>query len=197
MEQSLPLDHVLWDAIREGDKASLGELYERYYRVLYRYGSRLITDSDLVEDAIQDVFINLWNNRHKLAIVSNVKAYLFTILRRGINQKTRKDELISDITQSPDLAYLEGKGSYEEEEYEKWLIEKLAIVLKSLPQRQMDVILLRYYENFQTSEIAAIMGITEKSVRNTLYKALLQLRAHIQPLDFILFIFLLLQTLGY
>ncbi|QHW00074.1 sigma-70 family RNA polymerase sigma factor [Spirosoma endbachense] len=197
LEQSLPVDHVLWDAIREGDKASLGELYERYYRLLYRYGTRLISDTDLVEDTIQDVFITIWNNRQKLAIVKNIKAYLFTILRRGIHQKSKKDEFVSDIDTTPNLAYPEGKGNYEDLEYEQWLIEKLATVLKSLPQRQMDVILLRYYENFQTSEIATIMGITEKSVRNTLYKALTHLRTHIQPLDFMLFIFLLLQTLGF
>lgn len=145
-------------------------------------------DTDLVEDTIQDLFITLWNTRQKLSDVKNVKAYLFTILRRGIYQKSQKEQLVQDIDDFPELTPLDEGSSYEHEDYEKWLVMKLTDMLKSLPERQLDVVLLRYYENLQTSEIATIMGITEKSVRNTIYKALTYMRLNIQPLDYLLFI---------
>lgn len=188
MEQRQQLDQTLWNAIRDSHQASLGELYELYYRPLYRYGTRLHADTDLVEDTIQDLFITLWNTRQKLSDVKNVKAYLFTILRRGIYQKSQKEQLVQDIDDFPELAPLDEGSGYEHEDYEKWLVMKLTDMLKSLPERQLDVVLLRYYENLQTSEIATIMGITEKSVRNTIYKALTYMRLNIQPLDYLLFI---------
>lgn len=193
MEQSQQLDQNLWDGIRDGNQTSLGELYELYYRPLYRYGSRLLSDTDLVEDTIQDLFVTLWNTRQKLSDVKNVKAYLFTILRREIYRKVQKEELISDIYEFPELASLDEGNEYEHEDYEKWLVTRLTDMLKNLPERQLDVILLRYYENLQTAEIASIMGITEKSVRNTIYKALTYLRLNIQPLDFIFVILQIFQ----
>ncbi len=193
LEQSQQLDQSLWEAIRDGQKAALGELYELYYRPLYRFGTKLISDTALVEDTIQDLFITLWNTQHKLSNVRNVKAYLFTILRREIHQKSKKDQLVSDIFSIPTLNFSVPDNGYEQEDHEKWLVMKLTTMLKSLPKRQLDVILLRYYENFQTAEIATIMGITEKSVRNTLYKALTYMRTNIEPSDYLLLVALLFQ----
>jgi len=139
------------------------------------------------------LFVTIWNTRQKLSEVKNVKAYLFTILRHEIHKKSQKEERISDIYELPEIASLDEGNEYEHEDYEKWLVGQLTDMLKNLPERQLDVVLLRYYENLQTAEIAAIMGITEKSVRNTLYKALTYLRLNMRPLDFILVLLQVLQ----
>ncbi|HEV7350349.1 sigma-70 region 4 domain-containing protein [Telluribacter sp.] len=47
-----------------------------------------------------------------------------------------------------------------------------------LPKRQREVVMLRYYENFKTDEIAVLIGISEKTVRNTLFNAMMSLRIH-------------------
>lgn len=167
---------------------SLGKLYELYYRQLYRFGNRLLVDTSVVEDTIQDLFVNIWHTRHKLPELNNVKSYLFTILRREIIHKIKKEQSFIDVDHVKDLLDFNDNSGYEHQDYENWLINKLANSLKELPKRQLDVVLLRYYENFQTSEISAIMGITEKSVRNTLHKAISHLREHIQHLDYLLFL---------
>ena len=186
MEQVSHADTTLWNAIKDGEKAALGELYERYYRQLYRYGTRLLSDTDVIEDTIQDLFINIWHTRHKLPEVRNVKSYLFTIVRREILHKLKKEQSFTDVETLSDLLSLGEESSYEHDDYEKWLVDKLKHTLQTLPKRQLDVIILRYYENFPTSEIAMIMGITEKSVRNTLHKAISHLRVSIQHFDYLL-----------
>ncbi|WP_221391381.1 RNA polymerase sigma factor [Dyadobacter sp. NIV53] len=188
MEQVSHADNTHWNAIKDGNKVSLGELYQLYYRQLYRYGNRLQSDSDTIEDTIQDLFVNIWNTRHKLPELRNVKSYLFTIFRREILRKSKSDQFAVDIDDISDSLNLFEETHYEQDDYEKWLINKLGNTLKSLPKRQLDVVMLRYYENFSTSEISSIMGITEKSVRNTLHKAICHLRINIQALDYLLFI---------
>ncbi|CAG4990920.1 hypothetical protein DYBT9275_00640 [Dyadobacter sp. CECT 9275] len=49
-------------------------------------------------------------------------------------------------------------------------------LLSQLPERQVEAITLRYFDGFSVDEIAQIMGVTDKSVRNFLYKALFSLR---------------------
>lgn len=185
LEQVPHADTALWDAIKDGDKVSLGKLYELYYRQLYRYGSRFLSDTSIIEDTIQDLFINVWNTRHKLPDVRNVKSYLFAILRREILHQVRKEQAFTDVDTVSDLLKPCDENDYEHNDYEKWLVEKLTNTLKTLPKRQLDVIILRYYENFPTAEIAMIMGITEKSVRNTLHKAISHLRVSIPHLDYL------------
>ena len=52
-------DVLLWQAFKKGDSTAFEQLYKKYFKDLGRYGLRLNPDKDLVEDAIQDVFIDL------------------------------------------------------------------------------------------------------------------------------------------
>lgn len=185
MEQLTYSDDKLWSGIKNGDKSSLGDLYQLYYRQLYRYGNRLIPDTETIEDTIQDLFVNIWNTRHKLPELRNVKSYLFTVFRREVLHKSKKEYFSIDIDNISDSLNFNQENNYENEDYENFLVNKLTNTLKALPKRQLDVVILRYYENFPTTEIAAIMGITEKSVRNTLHKAISHLRTNMQFLDYL------------
>jgi RNA polymerase sigma-70 factor (ECF subfamily) len=182
------LDHCqsyeqkLWHALKEGDHESFGELYNLFYRPLYTYGRQFLTDADLVEDAVQDLFVYLWNSRHKLSDVVNVKYYLFRALRRDVYRTYKKEKRLSAVDADSSFSGQVETYVFEQEEQEKQLTLKLTKMLRELPERQFEVISLRFYENFQTHEIASIMGISEKSVRNTLYKALTHLRQHVHYL---------------
>ena len=171
-------DHFLWNALRQGDRRAFAELYERYYRTLYSYGYKLLPNAVLIEDAIQDLFVDLWRIQQNLAEAESVKFYLFRSLRRKIHRLSEKENRFLSVDdfspQSPGDTTPELQITGQEQE--RQLTQQLAHALKQLPERQLEVVTLRFYENFKTSEIAAIMGITEKSVRNTLHKAMVHLR---------------------
>ncbi len=176
-------DTYLWQLLKQSDQVAFAQLYQRYYQTLYSYGYKVAADADVVEDAIQEVFITLWRLRQTLADADSVKFYLFRSLRRQIRHLREKQQrynalLPSFVTASqpaPDQPLIEL-------EQEEQLTRRLTQLLQELPQRQLEVVVLRYYENFKTDQIAAIMGITEKSVRNTLHKALTHLRQQAQYL---------------
>ena len=197
-EQNLSDTH-LWQALKQGDQLALGELYERYYQVLYSYGYKLLPDTDSVEDAIQDLFVVIWRTRQNLAEADSVKFYLFSSLRRQIHRLSEKNKRSGAISfplyviPTP----LTAEQQLVEQEQEELLTLRLMQVLHQLPQRQLEVVLLRFYENFKTDDIATIVGITEKSVRNTLHKALAYLRNQAQYLaPFLSLLFLWLWLLA-
>ena len=183
----------LWNALRQGDQQAFAELYQRYYRPLYSYGYKLLPQVASIEDSIQDLFIDLWRLRQNLSTADSVKFYLFRSLRRHLFRLTEKEKRIglSATFAFPDSTFHSAEQLLVEQEQEEQLTHRLAHVLQQLPQRQFEVVMLRFYENFKTHEIAAIMGITEKSVRNTLHKALSQLREQIHYLAPLLGLFLL------
>ena len=170
-------DVEIWDAFRLGDKSAYAEIYEDQFDALYAYGSKFIADETQVEDAIQDLFINLWRTREKLSSVDNIKFYLFRSLRRDIRRINEKEKALEKIDFDSFLIANEHPGEeYTSHNTDEELTQKLMEVLKNLPKRQLEAITLRYYENFSIEEIALIMDVSEKTVRNTLHNSLTLLR---------------------
>ncbi len=176
-EKELQRDIDIWNAFRSGDKGAFATIYELHFDALYSYGKRFITDETRVEDAIQDLFINLWRSHANVSPVDNIKFYLFRSLRRDIYRITEKEKIFPKVELDAFLREYEHPG----EEHiihddEKELTQKLVAVLQSLSKRQLEAITLRYYENFSISEIAEIMDVSDKTVRNTLHNSLTLLR---------------------
>lgn len=180
-KKKLAEDEHLWLSLRKGDENAFAKLFEKYHRTLYNYGLKLSgAHPELVEDAIQDLFIDLWRLRGGLTDrVGSVKFYLYRCLRRKLHLLIRT-EMSSEIAEpflvqrliqaSPELEKL-----LEETENEQK--KRLGYLLSQLPDRQLEAITLKYFEDFSIEEIARIMEVNEKSVRNFIYKALVTLRS--------------------
>lgn len=175
--QDLHRDTVIWNAFRLGDKNAYAEIYELYFDSLYSYGKKFVVDQTQVEDAIQELFIRLWRTRERLSEVDNIKFYLFHSLRRDIRRINEKEKTVERV----DFESLLTTQNHPVDEYslddtDKEVTHRLVAILKSLPKRQLEAITLRYYENFSITEIAILMDVSEKTVRNTLYNSLTLLR---------------------
>ncbi|MEM9719810.1 MAG: sigma-70 family RNA polymerase sigma factor [Bacteroidota bacterium] len=173
-------DKELFAKIKEGSKEALAILFLRYYDYLKHYGYQIVPDSILVEECIQEMFMYLFESHERLGNVLQVKAYLFSSLRRRLIEKVKKERrrkdgfdidflIQTDIQFSPEDLRLE-------EENQRHIREILAQNLNQLPWRQREAIYLRYHNGLSTKEIAEVMGITNQTVLNTLYQALKKIR---------------------
>lgn len=174
-------DHDLWQRIRVGDEQAFTAIFEKYHRTLYNYGSKLSTNSSLVEDAVQDVFIDIWRLRQNLtANVTSVKFYLYRALRRRIHvalDKFPSMEEISELDEEDTPAnHTHSEAILIEVESSSMRAQRIQELLAQLPERQLEALTLRYFDDFSIEEIAGIMSVNEKSVRNFIYKALTSLR---------------------
>src|SRR5690554_261813 len=90
-KSAMPFDDgQVWDAFREGDEAVFIFIYETYFAKLYAYGFRIAADACLVEDSIQELFIDLRNNRSRLKEIDFIKFYLFKCLKRKLHREAAK-----------------------------------------------------------------------------------------------------------
>lgn len=174
-------DHDLWQRIRVGDEQAFTAIFERYHRTLYNYGSKLSTNSSLVEDAVQDVFIDIWRLRNNLTEnVTSVKFYLYRALRRRIHVAVDKFPSMEEISELDDedtpANHTHSEAILIEAESSSARAQRIQELLAQLPERQLEALTLRYFDEFSIEEIAEIMSVNEKSVRNFIYKALTSLR---------------------
>jgi RNA polymerase sigma factor (sigma-70 family) len=180
-------DQQLWTEIHHGDELSYTILFERYHRTLYNYGSKLTSNSAIVEDAVQDVFIDVWRLRKNLTEqVTSVKFYLYRALRRRIHVANSKFPLTEELTAIEEDQIPSSLTNSEtiliENESSTTRAKRVRQLLAALPDRQVEALTLRYFDDFGIEEIALLMGVSEKSVRNFIYKALTSLRQSRQVL---------------
>lgn len=173
-------DSALWQAFKQGDENAFTTLYQKYVRVLYAYGKKLISDEEAVEDIVQDLFIDLWQTRSKLADVESPKFYLFRSLRRriykfqtGVHGNSQNwdywDDSIHPVSLPKEYEMIEAESSQRQK-------DELNVWLKNLPVRQYEVLMLKFYQDFSYEEISQILTINEQSVRNLIQRAVLKLR---------------------
>ena len=67
-----------------GDDDAYASLYEEYVQDLYQYGLCFTSDTELVKDCIQDLFVYLYANRSHLGVSCQVKTYLLVSLKHNI-----------------------------------------------------------------------------------------------------------------
>jgi DNA-directed RNA polymerase specialized sigma24 family protein len=76
-------DTILWDSLRTGNETAFEELYRRYFQVLFSYGKRILNDEDVVKDAIQDLFVDIWRTHKNINQAQSVKFYLISSLLKS------------------------------------------------------------------------------------------------------------------
>lgn len=172
-------EQTLWKEMLACNKKAFEHLYNHYFQSLINYGFRITQNENLIEDAIQEVFISLWNNRTHLPEVSEVKFYLFRSLKNRIVRQLERD--IFDKSEDIDT-YLDFLISISEEqkkidsEQSDADLETLQKAISHLPLRQQEVINLKYYHDFTLDEIAKLMDVNKQSVSNLLFRSYATLR---------------------
>ncbi|MEQ8474234.1 MAG: sigma-70 family RNA polymerase sigma factor [Marinoscillum sp.] len=168
-------DGITWDKFKKGDKAALTFIYRNYSNLLFNYGCQFTTNRELVKDAIQDLFIEIINNKENLSQTDSIKFYLFRALRNKLIRMLAKKN-------SVDLETLENNHPFEisispetiiinrqiDEEKRTWIAEKL----NELPPLQKEALLLFYFEGLTYAQISNMLGMKVKSARALVYRAI-------------------------
>lgn len=178
----------IWNLFRSGSDSAFDFIYQKYFDKLYNYGCQFTRDHLLVEDTLQDLFIELNRRRAHLSETDTILPYLYSAFRRKIiryrDKLSRFKELDVEHSFQVELGI---EDSIIEDERRVEELQRLKNALKALPEKHREIIFLFYYENLTYEEIKEIQGFENiKSVRNLLYKALKSLKMGIK---FILIVF--------
>lgn len=164
--------------LQDGNADALFDLMSIYYKDFFCYGLRLTADSELTKDIIQQFIIHIWSCREKFREISQVEHYIFVAYKRFLIRQCRKEASIK-LLQTDEFALAD--VSYEDLMIQRQQNSLLQSLLKqavdNLPERQRQLIELRYFEHKGFDEIARITSLSVRTVYNTLFEALKKLRA--------------------
>lgn len=183
-------DSEIWDLFKGGSETAFDYIYQTYFDRLYNYGCQFTPDHLLVEDAIQEMFIDLRRRASHLSSTDRILPYLYSSFRRKVirmREKSRKNQEFEPKKYTPFNVSIE--DSIIEQEFSEEAKRKLESAMGQVSEKYREIIYQYYYENLSYEEIQQVLGFDQvKSVRNLLYKALKALRKHIDDSVWVLLV---------
>ncbi|MDX6235767.1 MAG: hypothetical protein QOG10_582 [Kribbellaceae bacterium] len=156
-----------WDA----DEA-LTAIYAAHYTSLVRLGVLLLRDSGAAEEIVQDAFVAMHGRWHRLRDPHKALAYLRTAV---VNRcRSRQRHLVVVDKHMP--RSLPDVPSAEQVVLRTAETDRVIEAMRSLPEKQRTVMVLRYYGDLSEAEIAEAMGISRGSVKSHAARATKSLR---------------------
>lgn len=174
-------DKKLLKSIKENKREAFNSLFRKYYAQLTNFAHGFLKDRDLAEEAVQEMFINIWNQRNHLDINSSVLSYLYMSVRntalnkiKSIQVRQKHENLYADeyLTESTSIPTADNNIEI------KQLINR---GIKQLPQKCMDIFLLSRNEGLTYQEIADYLEVSKKTVENQMGIAFKKLRQFLTP----------------
>lgn len=175
-----------WNSFKKGDWNAYRQLYDVHFKALNNYGYKFTRDISLIEDAVHDLFVNLWARRELLGNPVSVKNYLYKSLRNLLFRKMETQQRFVKIEADEDYAFnfeVSFDTVFMEDESKRGLQRKLKEAIQTLSARQQEIIYLRFYEGLSYEEAADIMNLNISSTYKLLYKAIGKLQERIKLVD--------------
>ena len=178
----------LWSQLKAGDKNALEKIYRTHVDLLFKYGCRFSTNTQLVEDCVQDLFMEIWRNRKGLSQTDSIKRYLLASIRRKIIKHLEKGKkLVSTEDHDPSF---ELEIAIEERlinaETKVAMSQQLKRAFDSLSKRQKEAVYLKYYAGLDYEDIENVMDIGYQSLRNLVSNALKKMKQNVGALEVII-----------
>ena len=168
-------DAWLVERARHGDHAAFAVLVRRYERKLIRVLSRLVRDSELARDLAQETFWRVYDRLERFDTARRFGPWLFRV---GVNlgldwlRSSRSEPLTpASIDRTHGDRQLPFELPDPDPRIQADLAQEVQHVLAQLPVSYRTILVLRDLEGFPTSEVAAIVGRQEATIRWRLAKA--------------------------
>lgn len=150
---------------------------------LFRFALRFVASEEDAKDIVQEVFIRVWNSREQMSQVQNWEAWCMRITRNLSLDRLRVAK--ARTTQSLEESYNvhhNGLTPHESTEMGESM-NKIALMISALPEKQRQVIHLRDVEGYSYQEICDILELDMNQVKVNLFRARNAVREKLTKID--------------
>lgn len=171
-------DLVLLRRIAGGDRDAFHDLFEAYYLRLSRFGARLLSDRQLVEEVVNDTMLVVWHKARSFNARSRVSTWIFGIAYRRAMSALAARQLRARVVDDFDGVIRDQSAPSVAAQFEDTETRTLlkAALLRLSPEHRA-VLELAYFMDYSCAEIAVIVKCPVGTVKTRLFNARNRLRA--------------------
>lgn len=178
----IPNDNDLFLRIQHSDKQAFDLLFRKYYIPMCRFALKLNGSESAAEEAVQEVFIYLWEQRQHISVSKSIISYLFQSIRNKVYEQYRKEQTRKRYEEEYVSNDLEQEDMTEKQldDYEISCLVWNAV--DQLPEKCREIFQLSRDEGLTYNEIAEHLKVSPKTVENQMGIAFKKLREILQPI---------------
>jgi RNA polymerase sigma-70 factor (ECF subfamily) len=176
--------------INSKDANAFHLLYKKFYKALVYYAMQQIESSEVAEDIVQEVFINIWEKDLCFQNEKALNVYLYNSIRNAIINYIRHKEVeVNYIKQSIQAEQSASKAEEDDIDYifEDDVYKQLFDMIDHLPERAREVLLL-YMKGKKNKEIAEALNISLETVKTHKKRAISFLKKHLSVHAYLYFL---------
>jgi RNA polymerase sigma-70 factor (ECF subfamily) len=169
--------------LKEKDPTAFDEVYARLYKKMCAFAASLLRDPVESEDQATDGFVKLWKHHKDFSNLVHVEMFLVQTIKHSCIDYLRKYKhrikYLQDAINQGSITEAEIERKYQKAD----IIDRIYNRIDKLPEAQRNCFKLKYLEGHSSSEVAQILNVSEKTVRNQNWLALKALRLALNNLD--------------
>ncbi len=174
--------------VREGDAESFEVLLRRYRSPLVSFFVRMVRDQALAEDLAQEVFLRVYQSRHRYEPEARFTTWLYRIATNlALNAIRDRKQTVprenQDIEEGGEVARaVDPQPTAIQQLVQRDRERLIREAVESLPEKQGAAVILHKYQGLDYRRIAKVLGVSESAVKSLLFRAYENLRARLEPL---------------
>ncbi len=193
-----PDDRILIERAQSGDREAFEELVHRYDRDVLRIALNILHKPEDARDVYQEAFLKVYKNLHRFRFECSFYTWIYRIVTNVcLDQLRRRSSRPED--QAPELAQqAQGEnsaGDFFDRQQEQGAASnperrlmgqeigrRISTALEQLTPRERMVFEMKHYQGLKLRAIGEVLGTTEETVKNSLFRATRKLRLQLEGL---------------
>jgi len=161
------------DARNRAEEAALAALVDQYAGALYRVAFSVLRNPADAEDAVQETYLRVLRHRDTLDEVRDHRVWLIRIVWNIVLDRKRRAKTRPETDDVAELARVLPSNGLSAEAMAAAAQHHAQVLacVEQLPPKEREVLQLSAFDELSSVEIAAVLGITESSVRSRLFRA--------------------------
>ena len=174
-------EKILIQEVKAGNKSAFALIFRKYYKDLVMFAGNYVSEKEICEDFVQNIFLKFWNERENIHIKTSLRAFLIKSVQNACLDHIRHQQVVRNHANNVEAMEM-ALGLINPEQYTFYseLQTKLTSALDKLPQNYKQIIELSKIEGKKHKEISALLNISERTVEDRISKALKLLRNHLK-----------------
>ena len=166
----------LIEMISEGEEYAFEYLYENYYVALCIFARKYVSELEVAEEIVQQLFYTIWEKRKELTFKTSLKPYLYSSVKNNSLDYLKHQKVKNNYTKHVLSTSRNESSDYNDKYVSKESLERINRAIEKLPEQRKRVFKMNRFEGLKYREIAVKLQISEKTVENHMGSALKQLR---------------------
>lgn len=168
--------NILLQGLQRGDTKAFEQLYKKEYNVLFAKAMKILGDEFKAKDAINEVFLQLWERNTFKNVTTSPEAYLMVVLHHKCINMAVAETKVRTKLKDFQITQEENQSVPDQQDLVQEQLTRLKLATEELSGKQKDAIEKIYWQKLSYKEASAQMGVSINSFNEHMKRAMQKYR---------------------